>query len=108
VTWASLWWRICLLARIELRHARAVWLVWQRNHRILRVRIAPPIAPPVPTDTGLMCQTSLRGYLMTDAGATLVVGDCYITDNRYVPVVATRVRAPAPELMSQQPANPRG
>jgi hypothetical protein len=39
-TWGGLWWRVRLLARIEMRRARGAWLVWRRHHRKPR-RVRP-------------------------------------------------------------------
>jgi hypothetical protein len=37
MSWASLWWRVCLLARLHTRRVRVVWLLWRRSRRTLRV-----------------------------------------------------------------------
>lgn len=36
MTWASLWWRVSLLARSHSRRLRAGWLLWRRSRRTLR------------------------------------------------------------------------
>lgn len=32
-TWSALWWRVSLLARMEMRRIRGAWILWRRHHR---------------------------------------------------------------------------
>lgn len=46
MTWASLWWRVCLLARLHARRVRVRWLLWRRSRRTLRLgRLGAPALP---------------------------------------------------------------
>lgn len=44
-TWSALWWRVSLLARMQMRRARGAWILWRRHHRKARpVRVTLPSA----------------------------------------------------------------
>lgn len=36
MTWASLWWRVCLLGRMHRRHLSLAWRLWKRSRRAAR------------------------------------------------------------------------
>lgn len=67
MSWASLWWRVCLLARLHARRVRVRWLLWRRSRRTLR--------PGVPVWVPETTQLKAAYHAVTNPQLTRAPGD---------------------------------